>query len=116
MMLLTYFLIAVGISFLCSILEAVLLSLTPAYIKVLKSQKEKVGKFKSDICRLFLLWEKGGVYLDNDLFVRFDLRKILDINSATQFNSDSDSVPAYPSCILLCQIMTSKDLAWVQWQ
>lgn len=44
MMLLTYFLIAVGVSFLCSILEAVLLSLTPAYIKVLKSKKEKVGK------------------------------------------------------------------------
>jgi CBS domain containing-hemolysin-like protein len=43
-MLLTYFLIAVGISFICSILEAVLLSLTPAYIKVLKEQKPKVGK------------------------------------------------------------------------
>jgi CBS domain containing-hemolysin-like protein len=52
-MLLTYFLIAVGVSFLCSILEAVLLSLTPAYIKVLKSEKEKVGelleKQKKDI-------------------------------------------------------------------
>jgi CBS domain containing-hemolysin-like protein len=43
-MLLIYFLIAVGISFICSILEAVLLSLTPAYIKVLKEQKPKIGK------------------------------------------------------------------------
>jgi CBS domain containing-hemolysin-like protein len=43
-MLLTYFFIAVGVSFICSILEAVLLSLTPAYIKVLKSQKENIGK------------------------------------------------------------------------
>jgi CBS domain containing-hemolysin-like protein len=43
-MLLTYFFIAVGVSFLCSILEAVLLSLTPAYIKVLKEQKPKIGK------------------------------------------------------------------------
>jgi CBS domain containing-hemolysin-like protein len=43
-MLFIYFLIAVGISFICSILEAVLLSLTPAYIKVLKEQKPKIGK------------------------------------------------------------------------
>lgn len=44
MLLLTYFLIAVGISFLCSILEAVLLSITPAYIEVLKISKTKSGK------------------------------------------------------------------------
>lgn len=43
MLLLTYFLIAVGISFLCSILEAVLLSITPAFITVVKSKKQKSG-------------------------------------------------------------------------
>ncbi len=44
MLLLTYFLIAVGVSFLCSILEAVLLSISPAYIEVLKASKPKSGK------------------------------------------------------------------------
>jgi CBS domain containing-hemolysin-like protein len=43
MLLLTYFLIAVGISFLCSILEAVLLSITPAFITVVKSKNQKSG-------------------------------------------------------------------------
>jgi CBS domain containing-hemolysin-like protein len=43
-LLLTYFLIAVGISFICSILEAVLLSVTPSYIQVLKETNPKVGK------------------------------------------------------------------------
>jgi CBS domain containing-hemolysin-like protein len=36
--------IAVGVSFLCSILEAVLLSLTPAYIESLKDTKPKIAK------------------------------------------------------------------------
>ncbi len=53
MLLLVYFTIAVGVSFLCSILEAVLLSVTPAYIEVLKENKPKVGalleKQKKDI-------------------------------------------------------------------
>ena len=53
MLLLTYFFIAVGISFLCSILEAVLLSITPAYIEGLKENKPKTGqrleKQKKDI-------------------------------------------------------------------
>ena len=44
MLLFTYFFIAVGISFLCSILEAVILSTTPAYISVVKSKNEKNGK------------------------------------------------------------------------
>ena len=42
MLLLTYFLIAIGISFLCSILEAVILSLTPAYIQSLSKTKPKL--------------------------------------------------------------------------
>jgi len=50
-----YFFIAVGISFLCSILEAVLLSITPAYIGVLKAQKPSSGKLieqqKKDVDR-----------------------------------------------------------------
>ncbi len=44
MLLITYFFIAVGVSFLCSILEAVLLSITPAYITVIKSNNPKNGK------------------------------------------------------------------------
>ena len=43
MLLFIYFFIAVGISFLCSILEAVILSTTPAYISVVKSKNEKNG-------------------------------------------------------------------------
>ncbi len=39
-----YFFIAVGISFLCSILEAVILSTTPTYIQVIKNSKPKIGK------------------------------------------------------------------------
>ena len=40
-LLLIYFFIAVGISFICSILEAVILSTTPTYIKVLKKTHDK---------------------------------------------------------------------------
>lgn len=43
MLLLTYFFIAVGVSFLCSILEAVLLSITPSYIEITKQDNEKLG-------------------------------------------------------------------------
>ena len=43
-LLLIYFFIAVGISFICSILEAVILSTTPTYIKVLKNSHAKIGK------------------------------------------------------------------------
>jgi len=39
-----YFFIAVGISFVCSILEAVILSTTPTYIEVIKNSKPKLGK------------------------------------------------------------------------
>lgn len=43
MLLIVYFFIAVGISFLCSILESVLLSLTPAYIASIKNTKPKTA-------------------------------------------------------------------------
>lgn len=43
MLMLIYFLIAVGISFLCSILEAVLLSITVSHIEVIKQKNEKLG-------------------------------------------------------------------------
>jgi len=43
MLILIYFLIAVGISFLCSILEAVLLSISPSFIEVVKQDNEKLG-------------------------------------------------------------------------
>ncbi|MFP4358079.1 MAG: CNNM domain-containing protein [Puniceicoccaceae bacterium] len=42
--LLFYFSLAIGLSFLCSILEAVLLSLTPAYISVLRDSGSRAGK------------------------------------------------------------------------
>jgi CBS domain containing-hemolysin-like protein len=40
---LTYFLIAVGVSFLCSILEAVLLSITASHIEVVRSKNATLG-------------------------------------------------------------------------
>lgn len=43
MLMIIYFLIAVGVSFLCSILEAVLLSITPSYIEIVKKDKNKLG-------------------------------------------------------------------------
>ncbi len=53
-LLLTYLLIAIFVSFLCSILEAVLLSVTPSYIESLKAKgkellSEKLKTLKSDI-------------------------------------------------------------------
>ncbi len=50
-----YVLIAIGVSFLCSILEAVLLSISPSYIAILKQQQHpmagKLGVLKDDIDR-----------------------------------------------------------------
>lgn len=43
-LLLTYLGIALGFSFLCSILEAVLLSVTPAFAQQLKTERPKAGK------------------------------------------------------------------------
>lgn len=43
MLILVYFFIAVGVSFLCSILEAVLLSITSAHIEVVKQKDEELG-------------------------------------------------------------------------
>lgn len=43
MLILTYFLIAVGVSFLCSILEAVLLSITASHIELVKQDNYKLG-------------------------------------------------------------------------
>lgn len=53
MLIFIYFLIAVGVSFLCSILEAVLLSISASHIEMTKQKNEKLGllmeKQKSDI-------------------------------------------------------------------
>lgn len=38
-----YLAIAIGVSFLCSILEAVLLSTTPSYVENLNSEKPRSG-------------------------------------------------------------------------
>lgn len=43
-LLILFFLLAVGISFLCSVLEAVLLSVNMSYISVLEKEKPKIGK------------------------------------------------------------------------
>lgn len=43
MVILFYFFLAIGVSFLCSILEAVLLSLTPSHIEVIKQNKPELG-------------------------------------------------------------------------
>lgn len=55
LLLITYVLVAIGISFLCSIAEAVLLSVTDVHIAVLKKQKNRTGallsNLKSDVNR-----------------------------------------------------------------
>lgn len=43
-LLLFYLALAIGVSFLCSILEAVLLSITPSYIQMLEQQGQRTGK------------------------------------------------------------------------
>lgn len=52
-LLIFYLILAIGVSFLCSILEAVLLSITPSYIAVLEKNNQKSGpilrKLKKDI-------------------------------------------------------------------
>jgi CBS domain containing-hemolysin-like protein len=54
-LLLAFLFIALGISFLCSLLEAALLSVTPSYISLLVQQKKRYGKilagFKENIDR-----------------------------------------------------------------
>lgn len=54
-LLFVYVALALGVSFLCSILEAVLLSLTPSYVSLLRKKRPRVGKllddFKTDIDR-----------------------------------------------------------------
>jgi len=44
MLLFIYFTLAVGVSFICSILEAVLLSLNQSYIESLKTTKPNLAK------------------------------------------------------------------------
>lgn len=43
MLILVYFLIAVGVSFLCSILEAVFLSISPSHVEIEKKDNQKLG-------------------------------------------------------------------------
>ena len=43
-LLILYLILAIGVSFLCSILEAVLLSITPSYIAMLEEKGDKTGK------------------------------------------------------------------------
>ena len=46
-LLILYVVLAIGVSFLCSIMEAVLLSVTPAYVGALESEKPKTaGRLK----------------------------------------------------------------------
>lgn len=42
-LLILYVLLAVGVSFLCSVLESVLLSVTPSYVAALQQQNKKIG-------------------------------------------------------------------------
>jgi CBS domain containing-hemolysin-like protein len=43
-LLIVYVLLALGVSFLCSVLEAVLLSVTPSYVAALQEKKDKTGE------------------------------------------------------------------------
>jgi len=48
-LLLTYLAIAIGVSFLCSILEAVLLSITPSYVEQISSSRPRSGKLLASV-------------------------------------------------------------------
>jgi CBS domain containing-hemolysin-like protein len=48
-LLIVLFILVIGISFLCSILESILLSTTISYISVLEDKKPKVGKLLKDL-------------------------------------------------------------------
>ena len=52
-LLIIYVALALGVSFLCSVLEAVLLTLTPAYISLLVEKRPRVGqllqRYKADV-------------------------------------------------------------------
>lgn len=48
-LLLAYFALAIGVSFLCSLLEAVLLSLTPSYISSLQESHPRTGRLLHDL-------------------------------------------------------------------
>lgn len=48
-LLIFYLAIAIGVSFLCSILEAVLLSASPSYVETLKSERPRAGKVVDDV-------------------------------------------------------------------
>lgn len=48
-LLIVYLSIAIGVSFLCSVLEAVLLSVTPSYIATLDNEKPKAGKLLKQV-------------------------------------------------------------------
>ncbi|WP_020404228.1 CNNM domain-containing protein [Gracilimonas tropica] len=48
-LLLFYLLLAIGVSFLCSILEAVLLSISPSFVAVLEREGHKSGKILRDL-------------------------------------------------------------------
>ena len=48
-LLITYLVIAIGISFLCSILEAVLLSITPSYVEKVSTARPRAGALLSRV-------------------------------------------------------------------
>ena len=48
-LLVTYLIIAIGVSFLCSVLEAVLLSVTPGYIGTQLEQRPKPAQALKDV-------------------------------------------------------------------
>ena len=59
-LLITFFLVAIVVSFLCSLLEAVLLSITPSYAQLRLQEGGRVGRqlesFKSNIDRPLAAW------------------------------------------------------------
>jgi CBS domain containing-hemolysin-like protein len=50
-LLIVFVALALGISFLCSVLEAVLLSLTPSYLSLLRQQRPRIGRMLEDFKR-----------------------------------------------------------------
>lgn len=97
-LLIFYLFLAIGVSFLCSILEAVVLSITPSHIAVMKEQGHASGKLlrtlKRDIDRPLsaILTVNTFAHTFGAAGVGVQAQVVLDRNRNHRLNSDA--VPA----------------------
>jgi len=61
--------------------------------------REHYGAYKSDLCRLAMLFEHGGIYLDNDLEIVADVRQLIpqgvSLSSAMELGSHTNVFQAF---------------------